>query len=127
MKRLISPMIIAAITLLGFASAIPAVGQQTNRAVVIKRDTKLGSEALPKGEYEVKFVEDKDGELVFLRGKREVLRATYKVTQLERAANDNAVVSVMASDGTVLLKRIEFKGQKTALLFEDTVAKSIQR
>jgi len=127
MKRIVSSLIIAAVTFLGLANAVPALAQETNRAVVIKRDSKLGSEALPKGEYEVKFVDGKDGELVFLRGKREVLKATYKVTQLDRAAADNAVVSVLASDGTVLLKRIEFKGQKTALLFEDTVAKSIQR
>jgi hypothetical protein len=96
-----------------------------SRTIIIKRDTKLGSEVLPKGEYAVKFVDGQAGEIVFLRGKREVLKATFTVAKIDQSPSGNTVVSTADSDGSYQLKRIEFKGKSSALVFDNTVATSL--
>src|ERR1044072_5038319 len=123
MKRWIS------VVVLGLAIVFGAVAQaqEVSRKVEIKRDTRLGTEVLPKGEYDVKFVEGKEGEVVFLRGKREVLKATYTITKLEKDAENSAVVSTANNDGSFNLKRIEFRGKSAALVFDNTVATAVSK
>jgi hypothetical protein len=106
----------------GLASAT-AFAQELNHSIVLKRDAKVGSQLLPKGEYAVRYVQGKD-ELVILQGKREVLTATYKVTKLDKAAANTSVVYSEEADGSFQLKRIEFKGKDSALVLENTVAKA---
>ena len=74
------------VAVLGLAMMFSSVAQaqEVSRKVEIKRDTRLGTAVLPKGEYDVKFVEGKEGEVIFLKGKHEVLKATYTVAKLER-------------------------------------------
>lgn len=117
------------VVVLGLAIVFGAVAQaqEISRKIEIKRDTKLGTEVLPKGEYDVKFVEGKDGEVVFLRGKREVLKATYTIMKLEKDAENGAVVSTANNDGSFNLKRIEFRGKSAALVFDNTVATAISK
>ena len=114
---------------LGLAMVFSAVAQaqEVNHKVEIKRDTRLGTEVLPKGEYDVKFVEGKEGEVVFFRGKREVLKATYTVVKLDKDAENSAVVSTANNDGSFNLKRIEFRGKIAALVFDNTVATAISK
>src|SRR4051812_3512769 len=124
MKRFISS-VVAGLTLALTLAAVTAFSQEVSRKIIIKRDTKLGSEVLPKGEYALKFVEGKAGEVVFLRGKNEVLKATFTVAKTEQSPADNMVVSVADADGSYQLKRIEFRGKGSALVFDNTVATSL--
>src|SRR2546421_12798898 len=112
MKRTISSLVLG---LALVAGAIQTFAQETSKSVVITRDSKLGGEALAKGDYSVKFVEGKDGELVIAKGKREVIKATYKLTKLQQKASENSVVFTLAADGSYQIKRIEFKGKDEAL------------
>ena len=107
--------------------AIMANAQEVGEKISIKRDTKLGSEVLPKGEYMLKLVDGDKGEVIFLQGKREVLKATCTVTNLDKVAGSSVVVSSLGNDGSYLLKRIEFKGKTTAFVFENAVAKMISK
>lgn len=125
MKRWISSLCVALVIVAGLAAA-PAFGQEINRSIVLKRDAKLGAQVLPKGEYSVKYVEGK-GELVILQGRREVLTATYKVSKLDKTPDNNMVVYSQEDDGSFQLKRIEFKGKDSALVFENTVAKAVTK
>jgi hypothetical protein len=132
MRRRIGSLIISTGLVMGLFGAQSAIAQEagkqeTSKSIVIQRDSKLGGEALARGEYAIKFVEGKEGELVFLKGKREVLKATYKVIQLDEAAAANSVVSTAEADGSYQLKRIEFKGKKGALVFDNTIARSIAK
>jgi len=122
MKRWINSLVVAMALVVGLAAAT-AFAQEVNRSIVLKRDAKVGSQLLPKGEYAVKYVQGKD-ELVILQGKREVLTATYKVTKLDKAAANTSVVYSAEADGSFQLKRIEFKGKDSALVLENTVAKA---
>jgi hypothetical protein len=122
MKRWINSLVVAMAMVVGLA-ATTAFAQEVNRSIVLKRDAKVGSQLLPKGEYAVKYVQGKD-ELVILQGKREVLTATYKVTKLDKAAANTSVVYSEEADGSFQLKRIEFKGKDSALVLENTVAKA---
>ena len=122
MKRWITSLSLALAMAAGLAVA-PVFAQEISRSIVLKRDAKLGGQVLPKGEYSVKYVEGK-GELSILQGKREVLTATYKVTKLDKAPANNLVVYSQEDDGSFQLKRIEFKGKDSALVFENTVAKA---
>jgi hypothetical protein len=122
MKRWINSLVVAMAMVVGLAAAT-AFAQEVNRSIVLKRDAKVGSQLLPKGEYAVKYVQGKD-ELVILQGKREVLTATYKVTKLDKAAANTSVVYSAEADGSFQLKRIEFKGNDSALVLENTVAKA---
>src|SRR5262249_6561479 len=74
-----------------------------------------------KGEYELRYVEGKD-ELVIARGKKQILTATYKVTRLDKPAAVTSVIYSQETDGAYRLKRIEFRGQGTALTFDNSVA-----
>ena len=118
MKRLVSFMIFGLILAAGLAVASPVSAQEVNRTITITRDSKVGGQAVTKGEYSVKFAEGKDGDLVLLRGKKEVLKAPYKVTKLAQPAADNSVSYTAAADGSYQVKRIEFKGKSEAIAFE---------
>lgn len=118
MKRLISSLILGLVTATGLGVTAPASAQEVNRTITVTRDSKLGSKALVKGDYSIKFVEGKDGELVILKGKKEVLKAPYKVTKLAQPAADNSVAYTAAGDGSFQLKRIEFKGKSEAIELE---------
>jgi len=91
MKKLISTLIVGIAMAAGLAVASPASAQEVSRTVTITRDSKLAGQAVTKGEYSIKFVEGKDGSLVLLKGKKEVLKASYKVTKLAQPAGNNAI------------------------------------
>jgi hypothetical protein len=116
---------IALVLAVALGLAVAAGAQEAGDKITIKRDTKLGSEVLPKGEYTLRFVDGDKGEVVFVQGKHEVLKATYSVTKLDRDAGSSVVVSSLGGDGSYLLKRIEFKGKNTAFVFENTVARLV--
>jgi hypothetical protein len=124
MKRL---QMIALVLALALGLAVAAGAQEAGEKITIKRDTKLGAEVLPKGEYTLRFVDGDKGEVVFVQGKREVLKATYSVAKLDKEAASSVVVSSLGNDGSFLLKRIEFKGKNTAFVFENAVAKLVAK
>src|SRR6185503_16190040 len=111
----------------GAAVTMQVYAQEVSRTIAIKRDTRLGTEVLPKGEYDIRFVEGKEGEVVFLQGRREVLKATFTLTKLEKDAPNTAVVSSANDDGSFQLKRIEFRGKSAALVFDNTVATAVSK
>jgi hypothetical protein len=118
MKRFVSSMIFGLLLATGLVAASKVSAQEVSRTITITRDSKIGGQAVTKGEYSVKFAEGKDGDLVLLRGKKEVLKASYKVTKLAQVAADNSVSYTAASDGSYQVKRIEFKGKSEAITFE---------
>jgi hypothetical protein len=118
MKKFVSSMIFGLVLATGLAVALPASAQEVNRTITITRDSKVGGQAVTKGEYSIKFAEGKDGDLVLLKGKKEVLKASYKVTKLSQPASDTSVRYVAGADGSFQVKRIEFKGKSEAISFE---------
>lgn len=118
MKKFLSSMIFGVVLATGLAAASPVSAQEVNRTVTITRDSKVGGQAVTKGDYSIKFAEGKDGDLVLLRGKKEVLKASYKVTKLAQPAADSSVSYTAAADGSFQVKRIEFKGKSEAIVFE---------
>lgn len=118
MKKLISSVLVSMVMATGLAVALPASAQEVSRTVTITRDSKLGGQALTKGDYSIKFVEGKDGDLVLLKGKKEVVKVAYKLTKLAQPAGNNAVAYDAGSDGSFLLRRIEFKGKSEAIVLE---------
>jgi len=118
MKKLISAFIVSMFMAAGLAVASPADAQEVSRTVTITRDSKLAGQAVTKGEYSVKFVEGKDGSLVLLKGKSEVVKASYKVTKLAQPAGNNAIAYDSAPDGSFVVRRIEFKGKTEAIVVE---------
>ena len=127
MKRWINFLVLGLAVTFGTALAAQVYAQEVSRTIVIKRDTKLGAAVLPKGEYNVRFVEGKEGEVVFLQGKREVLKATFTLAKLDQEASNSVVVSAANDDGSYQLRRIEFKGKSAALVFDNTVATAISK
>ena len=118
MKRFVSSMILGLVLATGLAIASPVSAQEVNRTVTITRDSKVGGQALGKGDYSVKFVEGKDGELVLLKGKKEVVKASYKAVKLNQPATDNSVAYTANADGSFRVKRIEFKGKSEAIAID---------
>jgi hypothetical protein len=105
-------------------SAVPALGQEVSKTILLKRDTKIGNQVLPMGEYDLRYVEGKD-ELIIARGKKEVLTATYKIARLKKPAAETSVIYSQEADGSYQLKRIEFRGRDAALTFDHSVAKLV--
>ena len=126
MKKFIASVVIGLVMAAGLL-VVPVSAQESSQKVFITRDSKIGGESVSKGDYTVKFVDGKDGELVLVKGKREILTATYTTTKLDKTPTDNSVVFTQNADGTFQLKRIEFKGKDTALVFSNTMAKAISK
>ena len=117
---------IALVLAVALGLAVAASAQEVGEKITIKRDTKLGTEVLPKGEYTLRFIDGDKGAVVFLQGKHEVLKATYTAANLDKEAANSAVILSLGNDGSYLLKRIEFKGKTTAFVFENSVAQLIK-
>lgn len=94
---------------------VSALGQEASKSITLNRDGKVDGQVLTKGSYNLKFDESKSGELVFLRGKKEVVKAAYDVVKLNAPASNTAIVFTVADDGSFQIKRIEFKGNDTAI------------
>lgn len=118
MKRLVSSIILGLVLATGLAVASPVDAQEVSRTITITRDSKVGAQSLAKGDYSIKFSEGKDGELVVMKGKKEMLKASYKVAKLDQPAADNSVAYTANADGSFRLKRIEFKGKNEAIIFD---------
>ena len=118
MKKLISSVILGLVLATGLAIASPVDAQEISRTITLTRDSKLGGQVLVKGDYSIKFVEGKDGELVVLKGRKEVLKASYKTMKLGQPAADTSVAYAANTDGSFLVKRIEFKGKSEAIVIE---------
>ena len=118
MKRLVSSLILGLILATGLAIASPVDAQEVSRTITVTRDSKVGDQALVKGDYSIKFVQGKDGELVLLKGKKEILKAAYKTVKLDQPAADTSVAYTANADGSFRVKRIEFKGKNEAIVIE---------
>lgn len=93
-------------------------GGEVTKSFKLTRESKVNGQVLKEGDYAVKFADDKEGELILLKGKKEIAKANYKFKELKESAADNAVAYSMDGDGSLHLKRLEFKGMKTAIVFE---------
>lgn len=102
--------------------ALPIHAQQVDKSITINRDGKVGEQPLAKGSYTIKFIEDKDGELVIFKGKKEIAKASYELSKLTEPSPDNAVTYTLGSDGSFQIKRIEFKGKNTAIELKGNTA-----
>lgn len=100
------------------AMALVVFGQEVSKPLSLSRDTTVGAQKLSRGGYTIKFVDDKDGQIAFLKGNREVARANYRLAKLTRPASDSSVIFTVATDGSYKLSRIEFKGETFAVEIE---------
>jgi len=116
MFRIIRSFIVA-VTVIA-ATGIAALGQEVSKPLTISRDAAVGAQKLSRGGYTIKFIDDKDGQIAFLKGNREVARVNYRLVKLTRPAPDSSVLFNVATDGSYKLTRIEFKGQTFALELE---------
>lgn len=117
MKR-VATLILGLVMATGLAIASPVSAQEVSRTITIGRDSKVGGQALTKGEYSIKFVEGKDGSLVILKGGKEVAKAAYKSSKLEHPAAATSVVYNVAGDGSYQVQRLEFKGKSETVVFQ---------
>jgi hypothetical protein len=116
MKKMVSGLFLSFALVLSLA--FPGFAGEVTKSFTLTRDSKLVGAALSKGSYSVKFMDDKEGELVVMKGKNEVAKARYKFMELKDSASDNTVAYTVADDGTFTVTRIEFKGMKSAIVFE---------
>jgi hypothetical protein len=117
MKR-VGSLLFAIVLVMGLGFASLASGKEVKRSVTLNLDAKMGGQVLEKGTYTVKYIEGEDGEIVFLKGSREVVKLPYKSAKLSKSPSENAVVLKANSDGSYSIKRIEIKGTDIAISFE---------
>jgi hypothetical protein len=112
-------VLLGLIVVLGLSAlAIPGFAQEVTKSISFARDGKMGGQPLLKGNYSIRFVDDKDGQLVVLRGSKEVFRAQYRLEKLSRPAPDTVVIYNAGTDGSLQVTRIEFKGMSAALVLD---------
>lgn len=118
MRKTIGSIFIVMLIVFGVVTAAPAEGQEVKRSVMINRDTTVAGQAISKGNYTLKFNESEDGELVMMKGGKEVAKVNYKITKITKAPSESLVVYSLSSDGKYTVKRIELKGSDMAISFE---------
>ena len=116
MKKMISGLLLSFAMVMSLA--LTSVAGDVTKSFTLTRDSKLNGTPLTKGDYSVKFADDKAGELVVLKGKNEVAKVKYRFMELKNSSSDNAVAYSVADDGSYTVRRLEFKGMKSALVFE---------
>jgi hypothetical protein len=116
MKKMVSGLFLSFALVLSLA--LPGFGGEVKKSFILSRDSKLDGATLSKGSYSVKFADDKEGEMVILKGKNEVAKVKYKFMSLKDSAPDDTVAYSVADDGSFTVIRIEFKGMKSAIVFE---------
>ncbi len=110
-------LIVGLIVLFGSA-AIAANAQDVTRSITLNRDAKIGGHLLAKGDYTIKFVDGKDGQLTVFRGGREVAKANYRVAKQNKPAQDTVLILNAAGDGSFQVSKIEFRGLINTLIIE---------
>jgi len=107
------------VTIILIALEIPTFGQGVTKQLKIGRDSKVAGQQLSKGTtYNVKFFDDKDGELVVLRGNKELAKSSYKLVKLNKPAASDAVIYSVGTDGGLSISRLEFQGMSQAVVLE---------
>jgi hypothetical protein len=109
---------LAVLLVFGLGLAVPARAQDVTKPITINRTGKLGGKKLDTGSYQIKFSDDKDGQLSVFQGGREIFRATYRLVKLARPAPDTVVIFSIAADGSYQISSIEFKGMSSSLVIE---------
>jgi len=100
------------------ALTVTATAQSVTHTLTFSRQAKVGGQVIQPGKYSIVYDETKDGDLVVMKDGKELLKAAYKRTELASQPADSAVIFVAAGDGGYKVRRIEFKGSKTALVFD---------
>ena len=118
MTRNRATSLIIGLAVLMASAATPISAQEVTRSITLNRDAKIGGQLLPRGDYTIKFVDGKDGQLMVLRKGREVAKAGYKVAKLNRPAADTVLILNAAADGSYQIGKIEFKGLISTLILE---------
>jgi hypothetical protein len=116
MKKTISALVASFV--LVFALTASHFAADLTKSFTLTRDSKINGQAVKNGDYSVKYSDDKDGELILLKGKKEVVKSAYKLVQLSVAPSDDKVTYTVDDDGSFHVKRLEFKGSKAAISFE---------
>lgn len=96
---------------------VPAMARNQNKSLTIPRPCVIQGKDVVAGTYTAQFVDDQEGQLVILDGRKEIARLPYKIMNLSKPATGDTVV-FSNINGTRSLSRIEFKGLATALVFE---------
>jgi len=110
---------LAVVAIILVALSESAFSQGVTKQIKIGRDSKIAGPQLSKGStYTVKFFDDKDGELVVLRGSKELAKVSYKLAKLNKAAPSDAVIYSVGTDGLLSVSRLEFQGMAQAVVFE---------
>ena len=111
--------LLGAAVIISVALAAPALSQGVTKQIRIGRDCKIAGQQLSKGSsYNVKFFDDKDGDLVVLRGNKELAKVTYKLVKLNKPAASDTVIYTVGTDGSLSLSRLEFQGMGEAVVLE---------
>ena len=109
----------AMLAMILMALAGSTLAQGVTKQLRIGRDSKVAGQQLSKGTtYNVKFFDDKDGELVVLRGSKELAKAPYKLAKLNKPAASDAVIYSVGADGSLSVSRLEFQGMAQAVVLE---------
>jgi hypothetical protein len=111
--------LLGAAAIISVALAAPALSQGVTKQIRIGRDSKIAGQQLSKGSiYSVKFFDDKDGELVVLRGNKELAKVQYKLVKLNKPAASDVVIYNVGTDGGLSVSRLEFQGMPEAVVLE---------
>src|SRR5829696_7627449 len=89
MKKTISALVMSFVLVLSMAVA--NIAADLNKSFTLTRDSKINGQAVTKGDYSVKYTDDKAGELILLKGKKEIVKAAYKLVPLSVAPSDDKV------------------------------------
>ncbi len=117
MKKMISGLVLSLVLVASLAMSAFAGGDVT-KSFTLTRESKVNGQTLKEGEYTIKFADDKEGELVVLKGKKEVAKASYRFKEM-KSIPETVVVYSQNDDGSLTVKRLEFKGMKSALVLEE--------
>lgn len=111
--------LLAVAAMISIALAAPAFSQGVTKQMKIGRDSKIAGQQLSKGStYNVKFFDDKDGDLVVLRGSKELAKVSYKLVKLNKPAASDTVIYSVGTDGSLSISRLEFQGMSEAVVLE---------
>lgn len=95
----------------------PAQAAKQKKVIIIPRPCVIQGQNLVPGTYVVEFEDGQDGTVVIGDGRRELVRAPYKLKPLAKPSEGDTL-EFSNQDGTRQIVRISFKGMTRELRFE---------
>jgi hypothetical protein len=116
MRKIVNRLMLT-LALCALMSAVGLAAKDKTEEVTLPQDVVINGTLVKKGEYKLKF-DEQTGELLFLKGKKVVARASARLEKREKDALRTEFGLIKAGDAKAL-QSITFRGERESIVMNE--------